>query len=69
MRVVAAIEQPEVARKILECLDLPSRAPPLAPPTDGPGWQDSESSDPSPTWTFDQTPAFDPTAPGGDDAA
>ncbi len=69
MRVVAAIEEPEVARRILECLDLPARAPPLGPAADGLGWQDGESSDPSPPWTFDQTPAFDPTAPGGDDAA
>jgi hypothetical protein len=31
MRLLAAIEDPEVARKILECLDLPARAPPLQP--------------------------------------
>jgi hypothetical protein len=31
MTVIAVIEQTEVARKILECLGLPSRAPPLAP--------------------------------------
>jgi hypothetical protein len=31
MRLIAAIEDPEVARKILECLDLPARAPPLEP--------------------------------------
>jgi hypothetical protein len=29
MRVIAAIEDPDVARRILECLDLPARAPPL----------------------------------------
>jgi hypothetical protein len=29
MRLVAAIEDPKVARRILECLDLPARAPPL----------------------------------------
>src|SRR5439155_21409202 len=32
MRIVAAIQPPETTRKILECLGLPSRPPPLAPP-------------------------------------
>ena len=31
MRIMAAILAPEAARKILECLGLPSRPPPLAP--------------------------------------
>ena len=31
MRILAAIEDPAVARKILDCLGLPSRPPPLAP--------------------------------------
>ncbi len=31
MRIVAAIDQPEVARAILDCLGLNSRAPPLTP--------------------------------------
>ena len=31
MRILAAIEDPVVARKILDCLGLPSRAPPVAP--------------------------------------
>jgi hypothetical protein len=31
MRILAAIEDPAVARKILDCLGLPSRAPPVAP--------------------------------------
>ena len=30
MRILAAIDQPEVARAILDCLGLSSRAPPLA---------------------------------------
>ena len=30
MRILAAIHPPEATRKILECLGLPSRAPPLA---------------------------------------
>jgi hypothetical protein len=31
MRLLAAITDPSVARRILECLSLPPRAPPLAP--------------------------------------
>ena len=31
MRILAAIEDPVVARKILDSLDLPSRPPPVAP--------------------------------------
>lgn len=31
MRIVAAIHPPETTRKILDCLGLPNRAPPLAP--------------------------------------
>jgi hypothetical protein len=31
MRILAAIDQPEVARAIRDCLGLNSRAPPLAP--------------------------------------
>jgi hypothetical protein len=31
MRVLAAITEPTVARRILECMALPSRAPPLTP--------------------------------------
>ena len=30
MRILAAIHSPETARKILDCLGLPTRAPPLA---------------------------------------
>jgi hypothetical protein len=30
-RLLAAIESPEAIRAILDCLGLPSRAPPLAP--------------------------------------
>lgn len=32
MRLLAAIHAPGVARAILECVDLPSRAPPNEPP-------------------------------------
>jgi hypothetical protein len=31
MKIVAAIHHPDAARKILECVGLPSRAPPVAP--------------------------------------
>lgn len=55
MRLFAAIEDPTVARKILECLELPARAPPLVPakaevPDLGPDEADS---------LFDQSPLYD----------
>ena len=31
LRIIAALHSPEAMRKILECLGLPSRAPPIAP--------------------------------------
>jgi hypothetical protein len=31
MRVIAAITEPTVAKRILECMGLPPRAPPLKP--------------------------------------
>jgi hypothetical protein len=31
MKIIAAIHPPDTTVKILECLGLPSRAPPLAP--------------------------------------
>lgn len=31
MRIIAALHSPEAIRKILECLGLPSRAPPVVP--------------------------------------
>jgi hypothetical protein len=31
MKILAAIHPPDATRKILDCLGLPSRAPPLAP--------------------------------------
>ena len=56
MRLVAAIEEPEVTRKILECLDLPARAPPLSPAPDASGWHESETWGKEPPWAFDQRP-------------
>jgi hypothetical protein len=56
LRLIAAIEDPAVARKILECLGLPARAPPLEPASadDGPDPPYQEAA-----WPFDQTPAYD----------
>ena len=49
MRLLAAITNPVVARRILECLALPPRAPPLAP---APAQSDSG-------FDFDQSPSED----------
>ncbi len=40
MRLLAAIHPPDATQSILECLDLPPRAPPLAAPQSegGVGW-------------------------------
>jgi hypothetical protein len=55
MRVIAAIEDPRVARKILECLNLPARAPPLEPAAaDIPDLGQAEDD-----WPFDQSPVHD----------
>ncbi len=55
MRLIAAIEDPAVARKILENLKLPARAPPLEPAA-------TDSLDAGRTedeWCFDQSPLLD----------
>jgi hypothetical protein len=56
MRLLAAIEDPGIACRILKCLDLPARAPPLLPVAGGP----AAPSEPGfgsddPEWEFDQT--------------
>ncbi len=66
MRVLASIAQPDVARRILKCLSLPPRAPPIAPatllvehPPDIPGMDALDvSSQVGPEFRcdFDQTP-------------
>ena len=58
MRVLAAITNPGVARRILLCLGLPPRAPPLgaAPRHEG---IDDPWIDASESLDFDQTPAGD----------
>ncbi len=51
LRLIAAIEDPTVAPKILECLKLPARAPPLEPAAaDVPELGHAEDD-----WRFDQT--------------
>jgi hypothetical protein len=57
MRLVAAIENPAVARKILKCLVLPARAPPLepAPRSAGLGPETGFDDQEQRTWEFDQT--------------
>jgi hypothetical protein len=55
LRLIAAIEDPDVARKILDCLDLPARAPPLAPAA--PEAADMGRADED--WLFDQSPAHE----------
>ena len=69
MRVLAAITDPDVARKILECLAQASRAPPLAADTanqDEPAiWSEQVASpigetQTDPGFNFDQSPAVDP---------
>ena len=56
LRLIAAIEDPAVARRVLECLGLPARAPPLEPASanDGPDQAYEEAA-----WDFDQTPAYE----------
>jgi len=51
----AAVEDPTVARKILECLKLPARAPPLEPAAAG--IHDLEQAEDD--WLFDQSPVDD----------
>jgi hypothetical protein len=57
MRVLAVIEEPDVVRKVLECLDLPARALPLLPAPATSAWQEIESwPEQEPPWVFDQRP-------------
>ena len=64
LRLVPAIEDPDVARKILECLKLPARAPPLEPASliDNP--PEAAARDYAAAWDFDQSPRYeDPELP------
>jgi hypothetical protein len=60
MRLVAAIEDPDVARKILACLDLPPRAPPVVPAPSPSASDEDEPSGGEPSWELD------PSAPADD---
>ena len=59
MRLLAAIEDPVVARKILRCLGLPARGPPLGTMPGASVDSDHECWDEESLWDFDQAP------PGG----
>jgi len=63
MRVLAAIEEPELARKILACLDLPARAPPLLPAAPDASVGHETGSWGEPAWELDQA-APDRDGPG-----
>jgi hypothetical protein len=57
MRVLSAITDPVVAARILRCLALPSRAPPLAISRDGAGHSDFDGDwlGGTPEFDFDQS--------------
>jgi len=55
MRLIAAIEDTAVAERILECLKLPARAPPLGRATAEPEEPERSAGD----WSFDQAPAHE----------
>jgi hypothetical protein len=55
MRLLAAIEDPEVPRKILDCLGLPARGPPLGAAPGAPLDPYHESWGEDPPWDFDRT--------------
>ncbi len=63
MRILSAITEPEVARRILECLDMPSRAPPLGKPKGGPAELPREESAPDLPWDVDPGFDFDQSRP------
>jgi len=55
MRLIAAIEDPTVARRILECLKLPARAPPPEPAA-ADNLDEEQAED---DWLRDQSPVHD----------
>ena len=57
LRLIAAIEGPAIARRILECIGLPARAPPLASAASSDTLL--RSSQPDENWDYDQTPSAD----------
>jgi len=63
MRILSAITEPDVARGILACLDMPSRAPPLGKPKDKPAELPREASTPDLPWDDDPGFEFDQSDP------
>jgi hypothetical protein len=60
LRLVAAIEDPAVARRILECLKLPARSPPVEPASGAAIPPNSVAPNRGADWEFDQSrPAQD----------
>ncbi|MGH7338356.1 MAG: hypothetical protein ACREI7_12300, partial [Myxococcota bacterium] len=57
LRLIAAIEEPAIARRILEHLGLRARAPPCAAAL--PSDMSFRSSQPEESWDYDQTPSAD----------
>jgi hypothetical protein len=55
LRLIAAIEDPVVARHILECLKLPARAPPLEPASRAAISPEAIAPDSHADWEFDQS--------------
>jgi len=58
LRLLAAIEDPAVARAILGCLALPARAP---PPATGQPTASQPDPDPDPPFEFDQRTDYEET--------
>jgi hypothetical protein len=63
LRLIAAIEDPAVARRILECLELPTRAPPLEPASRIDDPVEPGESQQDIAWDFDQTPTYEEPEP------
>jgi hypothetical protein len=55
LRLIAAIEDPAVARKILECLKLPARSPPVEPASWAAIPRERVAPDRDADWGFDQS--------------
>ena len=58
MRVLAAVTEPTVAQRILMCMELPPRAPPLVPASSPDPAADFWLEEPAAA-DFDQTPPDD----------
>jgi hypothetical protein len=64
LRSIAAIEDPDIARKILECLKLPARAPPLEPVSVIGNPPELAAPDDTAAWDLDKSPRYeDPELP------